>query len=57
LRKDITAQTDKHSFVVDFPPDFRIARVEKREIRQVLTNLLNNAIKYSPDGEIASAAN
>lgn len=47
-----TAQTEKHNFIVDFPADFPTLALDEERIRQVLTNLLNNAIKYSPQGEI-----
>lgn len=51
-----TAQTQKHSFVVEFPADFPVIPADEERIRQVLTNLLNNAIKYSPGGEIRISA-
>ena len=47
-------QTDKHTFALDFPPDFPMIYGDERRLTQVLNNLVTNAIKYSPDGgEIA----
>jgi PAS domain S-box-containing protein len=43
-------QSDKHHFVVDFPPDFPTLFGDKERVRQVLNNLISNAIKYSPAG-------
>jgi PAS domain S-box-containing protein len=43
-------QTDHHSFSVDFPPNFPPVKGDYERIREVLSNLISNAIKYSPDG-------
>ena len=40
----------KHRYLVDFPPQFPILDADQRRIRQVLRNLLDNAVKYSPSG-------
>jgi PAS domain S-box-containing protein len=47
---DFRTQTEKHTFAVDFPPDFPLVWVDFERIRMVLSNLLSNAVKYSPEG-------
>jgi PAS domain S-box-containing protein len=43
-------QTDKHTLKSDFPADFPIIMGDTVRLRQVIDNLISNAIKYSPKG-------
>jgi signal transduction histidine kinase len=45
---DIARHTQKHRFLLDFPEDLPILDADPDRIAQVLRNLLDNAIKYSP---------
>ena len=40
----------QHSLRVSFPPNFPIIRGDADQLRRALFNLVQNAIKYSPDG-------
>jgi PAS domain S-box-containing protein len=42
--------TTIHTFEVQFPADFPAVKAEPQLLEQVLTNLIENAIKYSPKG-------
>jgi PAS domain S-box-containing protein len=46
----LSSLTSIHQFVVDFPQEFPAVIVEPNLMEQVLTNLIENAIKYSPRG-------
>jgi signal transduction histidine kinase len=43
-------RSEQHRFFLDFPRDFPIVDADPDRVAQVLRNLLDNAIKYSPHG-------
>ena len=47
-RLDLTGQTREHHIVVDVPEDIPLVPMDYVQIEQVLTNLIENALKYSP---------
>jgi K+-sensing histidine kinase KdpD len=46
----LSVRSKKHRFVMDFPPHFPVVEADPHRIEQVLYNLIDNAMKYSPDG-------
>jgi K+-sensing histidine kinase KdpD len=52
LAERFQTQTTHHKISVHFPKDFPIVLADERRIQQVISNLISNAIKYSPKGEI-----
>lgn len=45
-------QSKNHNIIADFPENFPIILADETRIRQVISNLVSNAIKYAPTGEI-----
>jgi signal transduction histidine kinase len=50
-------QSTIHNIVVDFPENFPVVNGDETRLEQVISNLVSNAIKYSPQGgEISISA-
>lgn len=47
---EMQRRTDEHRIIVDLPDDFPIVQADPHWIKQVFRNILDNAVKYSPDG-------
>ena len=45
-------QGSSHTFELDFPANFPPALADQERLRQVLNNLISNAIKYAPNGGV-----
>jgi len=46
------SQSPKHHLVTDFPEKFPVIIGDETRIEQVIANLVSNALKYAPKGEI-----
>ena len=47
---EMQSQTSKHTLKLNFKPPLPHIRVDAEKMDQVMTNLISNAIKYSPNG-------
>jgi K+-sensing histidine kinase KdpD len=50
VAKRFKTQTSLHEINVEFPPGFPIVMADETRLEQVLSNLISNGIKYSPQG-------
>jgi PAS domain S-box-containing protein len=50
------AGADGHSFVVDLPQEPLEAEADAEKLREVLAQLIDNAVRYSPDGGTVTVA-
>ena len=47
-----SAQSPKHRLVTEFPENFPVIVGDEVRVEQVISNLVSNALKYAPKGEI-----
>jgi signal transduction histidine kinase len=52
LVEKFRTQTSQHVLSVDFPPTWPLVQADAARLEQVLSNLIGNAIKYSPTGGV-----
>jgi len=52
LAERFRVQLKKHTIVADFPKNYPVILADENRLEQVLSNLISNAIKYAPAGEI-----
>jgi len=50
VASDMHRRTEKHRLIVDFPSGFPIVDADPGRIKQVIRNIIDNSIKYSPEG-------
>jgi K+-sensing histidine kinase KdpD len=50
MAEEMQHRTETHHIIVDFPEKFPILEIDPRWTKQVFRNILDNAIKYSPEG-------
>jgi K+-sensing histidine kinase KdpD len=52
VAEKFSAQSKQHHIVADFPERFPIVLADETRVEQVVINLVSNALKYAPKGEI-----
>lgn len=48
----LSTQTNQHKILTDFPDNFPVILADETRVEQVVINLVSNALKYAPKGEI-----
>src|SRR6266498_1115580 len=52
VAEKLGTQSTQHTIVTDFPENFPVILADETRIDQVIINLVSNALKYAPKGEI-----
>ena len=52
VAEKLGTQSRQHTIVADFPEKFPVLLADETRIEQVMINLVSNALKYTPKGEI-----
>ena len=52
IAERFATQSNKHNITTEFPENFPVILADETRILQVISNLISNAIKYAPKGEI-----
>lgn len=52
LADRFTTQSNNHQIMADFPEKFPVVLADETRVEQVISNLVSNALKYAPKGEI-----
>ncbi len=52
ITQRLQTQTSQHTLKTDFPPNFPVILADETRLEQVISNLVSNAIKYAPGGDI-----
>ena len=50
IATEMQRRTEVHNLIVDIPTNFPLVEADPKWIKQVFRNILDNAIKYSPEG-------
>ncbi len=54
VARDMSFRSYGHRFVIEYPKDLPVVLADPDRIVQVFRNLLDNAVKYSPEGKVVT---